>query len=400
MFRALIADDEKMIRRGIAKLLEADDEIQVVAEAEDGEIALEQARRHRPELLLVDINMPFVNGLRFIEQLGESRRDAVIIVITGYDDFAYAQKALQLGVFDYMLKPVMEDSFYEMVGRAKEHLRQLQKKTKYLEWAREQLDKNHAFLVSGFLHQCLAGHYSDLEMQEQIEYLGIALPLPYGISFVHIVSDDLAADLREWDDHLVYYAAENIARELFEPLGPILCGRQGGSNLVLLSPCRPEERWRETGRRLCETLEEVLPAKARCYQRAGETLEQMADLYAAIGEEARESQRGTPVIAEARRLIEQNFGLPELSLQWVADRQNLSANYLCRLFRQENGMTFMDCVIQTRMRKATELLLKSDRKIYEIAEAVGYSSQHYFSNTFKKLLGVSPGDYRKTFAKG
>lgn len=108
MYKVLIADDEEIIRRGIAYFLKKDPEIQVVAQAEDGEMALDQAMEYRPDLLFVDINMPFLNGLDFIEKLKAVQPDALIIVITGYDDFKYAQKALRLGVFDYLLKPIME----------------------------------------------------------------------------------------------------------------------------------------------------------------------------------------------------------------------------------------------------------------------------------------------------
>ena len=107
MYKALIADDEEIIRSGLSRLLARDPDLEVAALAEDGEQALELAAERLPDLLLVDINMPFLNGLEFIERLEGVLRGAVIIVITGYDDFSYAQQALRLGVFDYLLKPVM-----------------------------------------------------------------------------------------------------------------------------------------------------------------------------------------------------------------------------------------------------------------------------------------------------
>lgn len=85
--------------------------------------------------------MPFLNGLEFIERLEGVLRGAVIIVITGYDDFSYAQQALRLGVFDYLLKPVMEDAFYDAVGRAKQQLQTNRRQVKYLDWARMQLER-------------------------------------------------------------------------------------------------------------------------------------------------------------------------------------------------------------------------------------------------------------------
>ena len=151
MYKALIADDEDIIRRGIAYFLKKDPEIEVVAQAEDGEMALELAAEHLPDLLFVDINMPFLNGLEFIEKLEGILKNAVIIVITGYDDFKYAQKALRLGVFDYLLKPIMENTFYDAVDRAKEQLGRSKKQVKYLELARVLVEKNRPALIAEFL---------------------------------------------------------------------------------------------------------------------------------------------------------------------------------------------------------------------------------------------------------
>ncbi|WP_418452464.1 helix-turn-helix domain-containing protein [Anaerotruncus massiliensis (ex Liu et al. 2021)] len=69
--------------------------------------------------------------------------------------------------------------------------------------------------------------------------------------------------------------------------------------------------------------------------------------------------------------------------------------HLSRLFRHETGVTFVDYLSRVRIRRAVELLADGELKMYEIAERVGYSSQHYFSSAFKKVLGVSPMEYRR-----
>ena len=99
MWGVLIADDEPKIRRGLrAQLSRLELPLRVVAEAEDGEMALEAAEKYRPDILLVDINMPFMNGLAFISALRRTRADARIIVITGYEEFEYARQALEMNV--------------------------------------------------------------------------------------------------------------------------------------------------------------------------------------------------------------------------------------------------------------------------------------------------------------
>ncbi|MEF9894534.1 MAG: response regulator, partial [Clostridia bacterium] len=106
MWRILIADDEPKIRRGLhAQIERMALDLQVVGEAEDGEQALKCARELAPDIVLVDINMPFLNGLDFIERLKGVCPDARTIVVTGFEDFEYVRRSMQLNVQSYLLKP-------------------------------------------------------------------------------------------------------------------------------------------------------------------------------------------------------------------------------------------------------------------------------------------------------
>jgi two-component system response regulator YesN len=118
----------------------------VVAEAEDGAMALELAERERPDILLIDIRMPIMNGLELIERIAAVRRDCVIIVVSGHDEFEYAKKALQLKVFEYLLKPVSRDALAAVLARAAAELAGTRRQDLYLAWAREQLAKNMPLL--------------------------------------------------------------------------------------------------------------------------------------------------------------------------------------------------------------------------------------------------------------
>lgn len=119
MFRAVIADDEEIIRNGLKKLIESYDlDLSVVGTAQDGEEALELINTYQPELILMDINMPFMNGLEVIEKTRELDPNAKIIIISGYDQFEYAQKALELGVYCYLLKPIQYRDFKNIIIKA------------------------------------------------------------------------------------------------------------------------------------------------------------------------------------------------------------------------------------------------------------------------------------------
>lgn len=119
MYDIVIIDDEKWIRTLITKLLPYDEfPIKVIGEAEDGRDGLEVLKRKRPDIVLTDIRMPLLSGLDLIGAINEILPKTEIIIISGFDNFEYAQKALKLGVLDFLLKPVEEDDLKKAVGKA------------------------------------------------------------------------------------------------------------------------------------------------------------------------------------------------------------------------------------------------------------------------------------------
>lgn len=119
MFRVVIADDEETIRSGLKKLIESYGlNLTVSGIAKDGEEALQLIKKYQPEIILMDINMPFINGLEVIEEINKLDTEAKIIIISGYDQFNYAQKALELGAYSYLLKPIQFREFKNSIVKA------------------------------------------------------------------------------------------------------------------------------------------------------------------------------------------------------------------------------------------------------------------------------------------
>ncbi|MGI6871047.1 response regulator transcription factor [Amycolatopsis sp. 3B14] len=104
MIRVLLADDEAMIRAGVAAILSADDDIEVVAEAGDGREAVEQARRTRPDVALVDIRMPRLDGLAAAEEIHGLLPGTGVIMLTTFGEDAYIERALAGGASGFLLK--------------------------------------------------------------------------------------------------------------------------------------------------------------------------------------------------------------------------------------------------------------------------------------------------------
>jgi DNA-binding NarL/FixJ family response regulator len=102
--RILLADDHVTVRHGLKLLIEAEPDMTVVAEANDGEAAVRQALELKPDVVVLDISMPGMNGLAATRALRKARPDAVIVTLTRHADAAYLQELLRAGVKGYVLK--------------------------------------------------------------------------------------------------------------------------------------------------------------------------------------------------------------------------------------------------------------------------------------------------------
>lgn len=232
MLTVLIVEDEPLIRSSIRYTLEEIDvEIKIIGEYEDGKDALEIYKKFFPDIIITDIRMPNMDGLSLIEEIRKIDPITQFIIISGYAEFDYAQKAMKFDVHHYLLKPI---------------------KNKDLEEA---------------LKQCAL--------------------------------------------------------------------------------------------RISNKYKEVLPQA-----------EQLI------------------------KFINENFSEP-LTLESLAEKFNFSPKYISNLIKKKVGCSFLDYLTNLRIKKAVELLTKTDLSIKAIALSVGYEDRQYFHRIFKKKTGKTPAQYRK-----
>ena len=111
MIKVVLVEDEELIRQGMKLTMEWEKfDCQVIGEAADGEEGLEVIRKLKPDIVFTDIRMPKLSGLEMMEQL-KGCSHAKFIILSGYDDFHYAKKAINLGAYGYLLKPIDDDEF-------------------------------------------------------------------------------------------------------------------------------------------------------------------------------------------------------------------------------------------------------------------------------------------------
>jgi two-component system response regulator YesN len=125
----------------------------------------------------------------------------------------------------------------------------------------------------------------------------------------------------------------------------------------------------------------------------------MPHIYHDLIEQMDDMKSYPSIIKRVKQFILLNYHREDLSLIEAAEQVNLSPQHLSRIFKNKMGITFVDYLTKVRINKAVELLGDDELKMYEIAERIGYSTQHYFSSVFKKEMGMSPIDYKTSHRK-
>jgi len=115
--RILIVDDQRLMREGLATLLELEDDLEIAAEAEDGQAALDRYEALRPDVVLMDIRMPRMDGVEATRRLRQRWPNARVIILTTFDDDAYVFDGLRAGALGYLLKDVSGQELAEAVRK-------------------------------------------------------------------------------------------------------------------------------------------------------------------------------------------------------------------------------------------------------------------------------------------
>jgi two-component system, response regulator YesN len=394
MWKVLIADDEAIIRWGIRDAVKWEAlDMEVAAEAEDGEEALELAIELRVDVLLVDLSMPIMNGLTLVKHIRERLPECRIVIITGHDEFAYAQEAIRLSVDDYILKPTNPEQLTGVLTRIRDDLANSRQQQQHLEHASKQITRNFPLLRERFCLEWIKGQLTEAEVEEQLRFLMLPDAAPQIVGVIRWPETVTGAPLMaEKERQLFRFAIENIAAELLEGYEKVLFRDEAGLTVMLI--------WGEPPDGVFPEIEEAvrlhlkLPVQVQAEPFNG-PLDKLGETYEIAKSAVYRDMTLSPLVRRAKQYLLEHYGDSELTLESMADALGASPVYVSRLLKQELGMTFVAYLTQLRMKKAVQLLSGTELTIHEIAERVGYETQHYFSTAFKKVNGVSPNQYRK-----
>lgn len=270
MYKLLLVEDEEDVRDGLVEEISWElHGFQVTGTAENGREALEWMEKEMPDIVVTDIQMPFMNGLELAAWIREHAPSTKIIILTGYDEFEYAQKAIKLQIDEYVLKPFSSRELMEVLLKVKTHMDAEQAEKENIQLLMEHYRKSIPVLRELFLSSLVTRKLSPEEIHEKGSSYGIHLD---GQTFMASIirpdpvlgerdseeAEDPAAALSlkyTEDRYLLLFAVYNVAAEICQL-------RQGfkafihHNDCVLLSVL-PETEENAAAQRTLELLEEI-----------------------------------------------------------------------------------------------------------------------------------------------
>ncbi|MFA9560604.1 response regulator [Evansella sp. AB-rgal1] len=393
-WKLLIADDEVIIREGIREAIDWDVlNMTIVAEAEDGEEALELSLENKVDVVLADVNMPIMNGLSFIKHLRSELPSCKIVIISGHDEFSYAQEAVRLNVADYIMKPVDPVQLTEVLQGICEELELEGKQKAHLQMASRQIEKNIPHLRERFCIDWLKGEISEGEVWEQLAFLKLPTFFPKQMGVIRWPEIQSNQPLMaESERQLILFSIENIVGELLADYEYVLFRDEIGLHVLILWEVVPDEVLLSIDAAISKY---VMIRSIQHFEKVDGSSYCIGEVYRHCKAEVYGRVEVSHIARQAEQFLQENYQEAGISLETVAKELHVSAVYLSRIVKQDLGISFVHLLTKLRVQKAIQLLTCSNKSILEIAEEVGYDSQHYFSTAFKKVMGVSPNQYRK-----
>lgn len=489
MYRVVIVDDEEPVLDSFSFILERErDEFSLCGKARSGTEAIRVIGEVRPDIVFMDVQMPGIDGIEVIAQVRQQNPDTVFILATAYERFDIAQRAIPLGVFSYLVKPISRKMMVGELYRVRDFL-ELSRERRFREeqqgqWLERSKEDLKDRLFAGLAWEsptaadwehfsrlyalkternaiCIVEARKDLspearellfgKLTERIQFkvncvhsrvngrLVLLLPEDPGADSVAAclgpaVGESLADGLsigsgsaRPFSELTTSYREAH--RSLAGSKGGFAEDRSDSDEMRRICGALLGTDFEE-GLRLFEAFQlrafrdqtfevakgkmvafftllvreiedrtpsasiELNPAEAIMSIRSTDewrrwstqTLQSVKSLLS-----KREPGPLSYHLAKAISIIQEKFDQP-IQLSSVAEECRITTNYLCRLFSEQLGVSFVDYLTRYRIERAMSLMRQSVHSIKEVSGLVGFQDPNYFSRVFRRHMGVSPSD--------
>lgn len=253
--KVFLVEDEMVIRRGIKNSIDWEKEGYIFCgEASDGELAYPMIIKEKPDILITDIRMPFMDGLELCKLVKKELPNIKILILSGYDEFDYAKEAIRLGVTEYLLKPISSGKLLEALNGVSESIRREKEDKDLVRKYMEEMRENTEYEKQKFFEQMIAGNLSmadALETGEKYE-----MNLSAGMYNLLLFRFTLGEENRKSGELLG--EAEYAIEKLTERLEYVFEFQRGVEGWAFLLMADNEEQMSERVKELSKDLEEIM----------------------------------------------------------------------------------------------------------------------------------------------
>lgn len=253
--KVFLVEDEMVIRRGIKNSIDWEKEGYIFCgEASDGELAYPMIIKEKPDILITDIRMPFMDGLELCKLVKKELPNIKILILSGYDEFDYAKEAIRLGVTEYLLKPISSGKLLEALNGVSESIRREKEDKDLVRKHMEEMRENTEHEKQKFFEQMIAGNLSmadALETGKKYE-----MNLSAGMYNLLLFRFTLGEENRKSGELLG--EAEYAIEKLTERLEYVFEFQRGVEGWAFLLMADNEEQMSERVKELSKDLEEIM----------------------------------------------------------------------------------------------------------------------------------------------
>jgi two-component system response regulator YesN len=349
MYTVLLVDDEELERKILSFTLQNSNlPIKIIGEASNGRECLENVHHLHPDLIIMDIKMPGIDGIEVTRQIKSLYPSMEIIILTAYGKFSYSQQAIRAQATDYLLKPIQPQQLIDAVKLAFSRI------------SGRKFQPLPALDLTGLEEAVKNGNLTEAKHQ-----LVLILDQLTSAKLTPINSMFNSIGLR-----LMVITEQAILAAGADPDKITSLEIDANQSLSYIVSFQDLTIWAENLLKKCISL---------------------------LSDSNQSYNQVQILVRKAMDYIESNYA-GTVSLKIVASHVHLSPAYLSRLFTEKTGVGFTDYLTQVRLKQAKHQLRCSNQTIDQIAVAAGFSSSSYFSAIFKKHEGITPSEYRLNHA--
>lgn len=350
MINLMIVDDEPLERKGLEYLISKNykDRIKIVKSLANGQAAVEAFESEKVHFILMDIQMPIKDGIEAAREIKEKDSEVQIIVLTAFDEFEYAKKAIHIGVNDYLLKPISNNELYEAIDNVVGRINKIR--------SRESDLLENELVIEKLINlneniQIISDLIMNKKLGESLSHFRTMINI---LRNNNISSENIVMSLRV------------MLKSILQNLSLHLVDFDMDTELKSLSVALNKD----------DAYEYVL-------RQFLEKIMLKIDIT---------RDRSDRIILMAKEYMKEHFD-EEISLEEISAYVEINPYYFSKLFKKIEGKNFKDYLIELRMDIAKDLLKTTNLTIKEIAYKVGYSDANYFSRAFKRYTGISATKY-------